>query len=424
MRLAHRRVSVGEVSKGLSTRHEIGSAYRELLVLVDAELALGRKDHLLSLFAGEEDLVHLDLEGRLHRAWLGGSSFQRGLDGRVRQVSIARHGTERSLAIQLLPDADAGRVLERVGELVHRAAGALRASVDEGIAEPLRRAVEQLGAAARAAEAERYRAVYQPIPILPPDQNRALVLQLTSGCSWNRCTFCHLYRDVSFSLKTPDALRAHVRGVLGLVGRALPLRRGVFLGQANALVVAQDKLLPLLDVVQAELASAGAPASLASLSAFIDAFSKPKSVAELAELRARGLTGVSLGLESGSDEVLATLGKPAESAAAVELAASLHAAGVGLGVIVLVGAGGQRLAERHVEATVDVIARMRLGRGDRVYLSPLHLEHGSAFERSLTLQGALSSGQIREQAGELREKLRAAGVSVPIALYDIRRFVY
>lgn len=408
----------------LSSRHEVGSAYRDLLVLADGELALARKDHLLSLFVGREDLVHFDLEGRLHRGWLGGSSFQRGLDGRVRQVSITRDGAERSLSIQVLPDADVDRVLERVGELVRRVATALPAGADADLAEPLRRAVAQLGAAARTAEAARYRAVYQPIPILPPDQSRALVLQLTSGCSWNRCTFCHLYRDVSFSLKTPDALRAHVRGVLGLLGRALPLRRGVFLGQANALVVAQDKLLPLLDVVRDELASAGAPASLASMSAFIDAFSRRKSVAELAELRARGLTGVSLGLESGSDEVLATLGKPAESAAAVELAGSLHAAGVGLGVIVLVGAGGKRLAARHVEETVDVIARMQLGRGDRVYLSPLHVEHGSAFEKSLTLQGAPSPGQIREQAGELRDQLRAAGVRVPIALYDIRRFVY
>lgn len=413
------------MSSTLSTQHEVGSAYRELLVLDAGELGVARKDHLLSLFAGKDELVHLDLDGRLHRAWLAGSSFQRGLDGRVRRVSLEGEGEARSLSIEVLPPAEAARVLGRVGELVRKAAAALPPGAATALAEPLTRALEQSGAEAREREAERFAATYQPIPILPPDQTRALVIQLTSGCSWNRCTFCHLYRDATFSLKTPDALREHVRRALELVGRGLPLRRGVFLGQANALVVAQDKLLPLFDVVHAELRRAGAPGSLASFAAFIDAFSRPKRVEELRELRARGLSSVSLGLESGSDEVLGQLGKPAEAEGAIALVESLHAAGVGVGVIVLVGAGGRRLAERHVEATVDTIARMRLGRGDRVYLSPLVVvEPGSAFAKSLTNLGALSATEIAEQAARIRAGLRAAGVSVPIALYDIRRFVY
>lgn len=413
------------MSSALSTQHEVGSAYRELLVLDAGELGVARKDHLLSLFAGKDELVHLDLDGRLHRAWLGGSSYQRGLDGRVRRVALQGEGDARSLSIELLPPGEAARVLGRVGELVGRAASALPPGAAVSLTEPLARALEQVGPQAREREAERFAETYQPIPILPPDQTRALVIQLTSGCSWNRCTFCHLYRDATFALKTPDALREHVRRVLELVGRGLPLRRGVFLGQANALVVAQEKLLPLFDVVHAELRRAGAPGSMASFAAFIDAFSRPKSVAELAELRARGLTSVSLGLESGSDEVLGQLGKPAEAEGAIALVDSLHAAGVGVGVIVLVGAGGKRLAEGHVAATVDSLARMRLGRGDRVYLSPLVVvEPGSAFAKSLTNLGALSATEIAEQAARIRAGLRAAGVSVPIALYDIRRFVY
>lgn len=405
----------------LATRHEVGSAYRQLLVLGDGTLALGRKDHMLSLFAGEDDLVHFDLEARLHRAWLGGRSFQRGLDGRVRQVSLARGEAERSrsLSIALLEPAEATRVLATVGALASRALAELPADADRELADLLARARARATPEAEQLEAERFRAAYEPIPILPPDQNRALVIQLTSGCSWNRCTFCHLYKDTSFSMKTPESLGVHVRRVLELVGRALPLRRGVFLGQANALVIGKDKLLPLLDVVRRELGPAFAP-----LAAFIDAFSRLPAEAELASFAERGLRGVALGLESGSAEVLTELGKPAESRDAIEVARRLHAAGIAITPIVLVGAGGQELARRHVEQTLATLVDMQLRRGDRVYLSPLVVHPDTDFSKSLLRKGALSPDEIAAQAEELRDGLRRAGVTVPIALYDLRRFVY
>jgi hypothetical protein len=408
----------------LSTQHELGSAYRRVVELPGGELALGRREHLFSLFAGETDLLHFDLEGRLHRAWLDGRSYQRGLDGRVRRVEPEGAGTERAFSIEVMEPAGAETVLRRVDALVLRAEQALSALTDPELAELLRLAAARVGAAARAEEARRFSAAYEPIPILPPDQNRALVVQLTSGCSWNRCEFCHLYKDARFAMKSPVELREHVERVLSLVGRALPLRRGVFLGQANALVLGRDKLLPLLSELRRLLDVARAPEALRSYAAFIDAFSKPKPVAELCELGALGLRSVSLGLESGSDRVLSELGKPAESEAAVALVDGLHTAGIGVGVIVLVGAGGRRLASAHVEATVATLLRMGLGPGDRVYLSPLVPEPGVAERRSLVHDDVLDRAELGAQARSLSEQLRAGGVRVPIALYDLRRFVY
>ncbi|MCC6903467.1 MAG: radical SAM protein [Polyangiaceae bacterium] len=417
-RARHRSPVVDPAIPRLITEHELGSAYREVLSLAGGELGIARKAHLVSLFGGKTTLVHLDLEGRTHRAWLGESSYQRGLDGRVRRVRVDREHGERSLAIEVLPGTEGERVLAEARALVDAVVRALPQAADPFVVEVLRRAQTHQAAV----EAERFLAAYDPIPILPPDCHRALVVQLTSGCSWNRCTFCHLYRDARFAMKSPPALAEHVRRVLGLLGRALPLRRGVFLGQANALVMTRDKLLPLLDVVHRELA--GADAQLASLSAFVDAFSSPKRTEEWSELRARGVEGVSLGLESGCDDVLATLGKPAESAGATRLVEQLHEAGIAVGVIVLCGAGGKRWQARHVEATVDTVARMRLRKGDRVYLSPLHVEPGSRFAASLGELGALSQSEIEAQSVELGARLRQAGVTVPIARYDIRRFVY
>ncbi len=403
---------------------ELGSAYRSVKVLAGGELGVATKDHLVTIFGAARTVVHLDLEGRLHRAWLGDRSYQRGLDGRVRRVTFEGEGRDRSIAIEIVSPGLAAGVFAQIGELVAAAHAALPADVEPVVAETLALALGAFAPSAVEGEAAKFRAAYDPIPILPPDRNRALVIQLTSGCSWNRCTFCHLYRDTRFSMKTPESLADHIGRVLGVVGRALPLRRGVFLGQANALVIARDKLLPLIDVVNAELRRASAPAAFRSLSAFVDAFSSPKRVEEWAELRQRGLESVSLGLESGSDDVLATLGKPAESAGAVRLVEQLREAGIGVGVIVLAGAGGARWQERHVGATVEVIARMGLRKGDRVYLSPLQVEQGSGFQAAFQELGTLCLAEIEAQANSIRAGLRAAGVSVPVARYDIRRFVY
>lgn len=407
----------------LDTSHEVGSAYRSVLRL-SPELALARKAHLLSLFAGADDLVHLDLDGRLHRAWLAGSSYQRGLDGRVRKVDVARDGRSRSFGLRVLSGLEAGSVFGRVAELVRRAADVLPADADPELAEPLTRAGAFATADAYRELAARFRETYEPIPILPPAENRALVVQLTSGCSWNRCSFCHLYRDTTFSVKTPVALKEHLARVLALVGRALPLRRGVFLGQANALVVSRDKLLPLLELVRDELARSEAPASFGVMSAFIDAFSKLKSLPELVELRQRGLASVALGLESASPAVLAALGKPAEAAAAEDLVERLHAAGIRVGVIVLVGAGGAELEAEHIRETLSSVARMALTRQDRVYLSPLTVHSGSVYEAAGERLGVLAAPELEAQSQRFQSGLRELGVNAPIARYDIRRFIY
>ncbi len=401
----------------MSEPPEIGRAYTEVAEL--GAVTLARRAEMLSLFSGDER-VHLDLEGRLHRAWLGGDSFQRGIDGRVRRVHIERGpGAPRWLDIDVLDPGEAEPVLERVIDQVRQAAAlAAGRELSAEIAEPLERA-QAWDLSRYAEELAHFRRVYRPIPILPPDQNRALVVQITEGCSFNRCTFCHLYHDVRFRLRPPEELREHVRAVRELFGRALSLRRGVFLGQANALVVDQKKLVALIELVRDELGAQ-------PLGAFIDSFTRPKTPDELEELSALGLDSVALGLESGSAEVLSGLGKPVEVDAAVELIHGVGKAGIRRGVIVLVGAGGRRFASQHVDDTVRAITAMQLGPRDRVYLSPLHVIEGSVYEQRMRKDALepLDRAALDEQASELRQRLRSAGVGASIARYDIRRFIY
>ena len=90
---------------------------------------------------------------------------------------------------------------------------------------------------ARAARADvaRFQTIYRDIPILPPDQYSSLVLAATDGCRYNQCTFCGFYRDMQFHAKSVAEFQAHVQAAMAYHGHGLALRRGIFLGQADAL---------------------------------------------------------------------------------------------------------------------------------------------------------------------------------------------
>ena len=100
---------------------------------------------------------------------------------------------------------------------------------------------------------KKYQSVYKPVGILPPDQYFSVVLQLTEGCSFNTCTFCDFYKNRLFKIKNPEEFNRHIENVIELIGPGLNLRRTIFLGDANALVVPMQKLVPLLNVVNDKL---------------------------------------------------------------------------------------------------------------------------------------------------------------------------
>jgi len=153
-----------------------------------------------------------------------------------------------------------------------------------------------------------------------------------------------------------------------------------------------------------------------------------KSQADLEMLRHRGLNRVYVGLETGHDPLLGFLEKPGTSADAVELVRRLKGAGIGVGIIILVGAGGRRYAAAHVAATLAVLRRMPLDAGDFIYLSPLVLERTASHARAAQEAGMvpLSPAELRDQGAALMAGIRTLGFrSFPrVATYDICDFLY
>lgn len=372
----------------------------------------------LTVALDEQAVLAYDRAGRLWSAFFHGVTFRRGLDGGV----LAKWTEDGRRQRQRLWGSEAALVVDRAATLMSDLGGATF-DADPPLRQELVALVERARHfTARLArdDAARFLKVYKPIGILPPDQYLALVLQLTEGCSFNTCTFCTFYRDRPFRIKSPAEFRAHILAVRDYLGESLLLRRGIFLADANALVVPQPQLVTLLQVLRDT-------GERRPLFAFLDGFSgRKKSAADYAELASFGLRRVYMGLESGHDPLLEWLRKPGRAADAIEAARAMKRGGVSVCVIVLLGAGGARFSGGHVRDTIEAINAMGLDADDLIYFSEFVAMPDQPYGRIAEHDQIepLSIEQMRWQRRAIEAGLEFPGSRPKLATYDIREFVY
>lgn len=270
-----------------------------------------------------------------------------------------------------------------------------------------------------------YQQVYKPVGILPPDQYFSVVLQATEGCSFNTCTYCTFYRDRPFRVKSPDQFREHARQVRQFIGEGMSLRRTIFLGDANALAAPMKRLEELFAITRQEFDVD----ALGGIFAFLDGFSgERKGKDDYSTLADLGLSRVYIGMESGNADLLKFLKKPGEPDDVLRAVQAIKSAGIAVGVIVLLGAGGHTHARRHIHDTVQLLNAMPLDADDLIYFSELIESEGMDYTRDahaahlkpLTSRERLAQGETIEK--QLR--FSVAGGTPHISRYDIREFVY
>ena len=200
---------------------------------------------------------------------------------------------------------------------------------------------------------------YHGTVVRPPSEADSYILQVTFGCSHNRCTFCGTYPDKPFEARPMDDVLEDV----ALAGQRLPDTRRVFLADGNALVLSTRRLVTILDSLDSAfplLRRVGIYANARDL--------LKKSDADLAALHRKKLEIVYLGLESGSDEVLRRICKEATAAEMIEAVNKAKRAEIRVSVIALLGIGGTELSAQHAEQTGRIVSAM-----DPHYLSMLTL---------------------------------------------------
>jgi radical SAM superfamily enzyme YgiQ (UPF0313 family) len=201
----------------------------------------------------------------------------------------------------------------------------------------------------------------------PPSEAQSLLLQVTIGCSHNRCVYCDMYRDKQFQPKPWELIEADLREAAAHGGRGirrlslarLPQRdphggpRRVFLCDGDALILNTRRLLQILEGIREHLPwveRVGTYGDTRSVGR--------KSVAELEQLRAAGLGIVYHGMETGDEQVLELIDKGGTRPELIETAAKLRAAGIVHSVIVLLGIGGVALSEQHAIHTAQTLTQM------------------------------------------------------------------
>lgn len=174
----------------------------------------------------------------------------------------------------------------------------------------------------------------------PPSEARSLILQITNGCSWSRCSYCDMYTQPQkkFSVKPEDAVLKEIEWA----GQNLSRIRRVFLADGDALVLSTRRLLTILDAIQKHLPNVSRIAS----------YCLPRNVAnksdeELKQLNEAGLGLIYLGAESGDDFVLKSINKGETQQSTVDALNRLADAGVRRSVMIINGLAGERFSEQH-----------------------------------------------------------------------------
>jgi radical SAM superfamily enzyme YgiQ (UPF0313 family) len=174
----------------------------------------------------------------------------------------------------------------------------------------------------------------------PPSEWKSLILQVTNGCSWNKCTFCDMYTAGQKRFK-PQPLEQLEEQLKTLISRGYPVQR-IFLADGDALTLSMRRLTDILQLIQRYLPD------VQRVSAYcLPRNLKNKSVEDLQQLRALGLSLVYVGCESGDDEVLRLIEKGETYATSLDALQKLKQAGIKSSVMILNGLGGPELSEQH-----------------------------------------------------------------------------
>ena len=274
-------------------------------------------------------------------------------------------------------------------------------------------------------------ACYEVGPIRPPSEARSLLLRVTRNCPHNRCAFCPVYRGQRFSIRAVDEVQADIRE-LGRVAAALRessaelglegaitvqvLRRAarrpdlpagfsqvgafladggvnVFLQDANSLVLPADDLVRVLETLRETFPT------VARITSYARAHTLTRrSPEQLRRLREAGLNRIHVGLESGSDEILALVSKGVDAARQIEAGLRVKAAGMELSEYLMPGLGGRTRWREHAEQSARVLAAID---PHFIRLRTTAVAPGTELER-LVAAGAIEPMDDEEVVAEIR----------------------
>ena len=184
----------------------------------------------------------------------------------------------------------------------------------------------------------------------PPSEANSLLVQVTIGCSNNKCTYCDMYRSKEFKIRKTDEIIKDLKSSAYFYKSNGVTPRRIFLCDGDALGAPMETLVSTLEAINSLFPSLDRVGIYATAANMLE-----KTEAELKTLAKLKLTMAYLGLESGSDKVLHMIVKGNTANDMVVGSSKIQNAGIKLSTIVMLGVGGKKHSKEHVAQTIKVL---------------------------------------------------------------------
>jgi radical SAM superfamily enzyme YgiQ (UPF0313 family) len=190
---------------------------------------------------------------------------------------------------------------------------------------------------------------YEGYCIRPPSEAYSILLQVTLGCSHNKCTFCGSYKDKRFTIKDDEIILSDIL----FASKYMKRQDRVFLMDGDALIIPQKRLMWILDRIREHLPWVRRVGAYGNTKGI-----KMKSLQQLIELKENGLGILYLGVETGDAELRKKINKGSTVQTCIEMGRKVREAGIKLSVTVLLGIAGREGSLAHARDTGELLSAM------------------------------------------------------------------
>lgn len=191
-----------------------------------------------------------------------------------------------------------------------------------------------------------------------------MIFQVTLGCSFNKCSFCSMYRTKEYSERPWEVIKAEI----DMAAKFYPDTRRVFLADGDAINLSNEKMIQILKYAHSKFPAIERVSCYAMPMNLLK-----KKDDELKELKKAGLDMLYIGIESGNDVVLRKVTKGATSKTIVQACQKAKQNGYVLSCMVILGLGGKTYTQEHIADTAHILSETA---PDYVGALTLHLEEG------------------------------------------------
>lgn len=183
----------------------------------------------------------------------------------------------------------------------------------------------------------------------PPSEANSIIFQVTLGCSFNKCSFCNMYRTKDYSERPWEEIRSEI----DIVAKSFPQTERIFLADGDAINLRTEKLVQILDYIREKFPNLER----------ISCYAMPKNLLqktpdELTLLNKKGLNMFYIGIETGNDILLKKITKGATSKSIIDACNRAKNSGFIISCMIILGIGGKRYSVDHIKETARVVSKV------------------------------------------------------------------